>query len=216
MYRDSAGFIVFASALVLALSLGACGPKGCPENCGESGHPGHPGFFGGGPGGPGRRGEMAEKEKERMARMKKELGITEAQEKKLKELRDARSAKMSALGEKIWALRGAVIQELGKPDYNADKARKAQAEMKVLSDKLEDERFEGLLEARKILTYAQIRRIEKLRPSRGGGPAVPEVLIGMGEPAGPGPNGRPPSHEGMDGMAGGHGGKTSPPPPDAR
>ena len=210
MENNKTGFAVFAATLMLALGMAACGPKEPPEGLGGSGQPG---FFRHGTGGPGRYGgEMGENEKRRMAQMKKELGITDAQEKKLKELRDARSAKMIALGESIWNKREAVMKELNKPDYSVDKVRKIYAEMKILSDLLEDNRFEGLLEARKILTDKQIKKISEMGPPHGGPGAPPGALLGMGG-ALPGPG--PAPYGDMGGPGGSHGGKGSPLPPDA-
>ena len=72
------------------------------------------------------------------------------------------------------------MKELSKPDYIVDKARKAHTEMKALSDQLEDNRFEGLLEARKILTDKQIKMISEMRPPRRDGPGAPDSMLGIG------------------------------------
>jgi len=162
---------------MLALCMVACRAKQPPEVPGA----GDTGFFRHDAGFPGPHGgDMLERANTRMTRMKKELGITDAQEKELKKLRDARSAKMSALAENIWAKREAVMKELSKPDYIVDKARKAHTEMKALSDQLEDNRFEGLLEARKILTDKQIKMISEMRPPRRDGPGAPDSMLGIG------------------------------------
>jgi Spy/CpxP family protein refolding chaperone len=209
MKNNKAGFTVFAATFIFALGMAACGPKDAPESPGGAGHPG---FSGRDFGGPGRRGaEMGENEKRHMARMKKELGITDAQEKKLKELRDARSSSMASLSEQLWDRREAVMKELSRPDYSVDKARKAHTETKALSDRLEDNRFEGLLEARKILTDKQIQKISEMRPPRDGGPGAPDAMLVIGGGPSPGPG----SIGDMRGPGGGHNEKGAPSQPDA-
>jgi len=138
------------------------------------------------------RGSMRQGDGDRMDRFAKDLGLSDEQSKKMKSMRDARAEKMKKIDEAVREKRKAVMNELKKTGYSAEKARSLQAEAKKLEADLADSRFEGLLEVRAILTDKQFEKLIKTLPNDGPG--------GRGGP-------------GMKGRRGGEGGPRHAPPP---
>jgi Spy/CpxP family protein refolding chaperone len=144
------------------------------------------------PGSPPNEARM----EERMARMDKELGLTAEQRKKLKEHRQSHRGEAKKFFEEIRTKREALREELEKPDFDKDKVKALNEELKALQNRMADHRLEGILEVREILTPEQFKRFHEMAGERR------QKHMGQGEGKrehrGPSPedegDGSPPSH----------------------
>ncbi len=131
-----------------------------------------------GPKGENRRDLM----EGRFKRMGKEIGITAEQEKKLEAHRKTHREQSRQLFEQMRQKREALQAEIEKPDMNMSQVNALQAELKSVQEKLADQRLEGILEVRKILTPEQFKKFHEItrREGRRGG------ARGNGKGRGPG------------------------------
>ncbi|OGX35456.1 MAG: hypothetical protein A3C36_01715 [Omnitrophica WOR_2 bacterium RIFCSPHIGHO2_02_FULL_52_10] len=108
---------------------------------------------------PFNKEEMKEKWKAKKEALHKKLGITPEQAEKL----DAQKAKhregLKTLWEEIKAKREALAAELQKKEVNLDAVSKLHNELKALNAQKEDQRLEGILAAREVLTPEQFSQM---------------------------------------------------------
>ncbi|MFA5162360.1 MAG: hypothetical protein WC421_08950 [Elusimicrobiales bacterium] len=151
---------VFALAAVAAAGL-------CAVACAQEGPDGPPehgrGGFRGGEGMMRDEGRMLDK-------IAAKIGISDEKAAKMKSLREARSAKMKQLGETLKTRREAMLAELKKSGYSEDAVRKLQAEAQKTENELDNNRLEGLLEIRKLLSDDEFKKLMDMLPRPPDGP----------------------------------------------
>lgn len=121
-----------------------------------------------GPGfGPGARGEDGKMEG-RFEEMNKELGLTKEQAQKLRAHRQSQRQANQGLWKEMQSKREALRAELEKTNVDSGKVKALNEELKVLHDKMADQRLNGVLEVRKILTAEQFKKLRELGEKRRG------------------------------------------------
>ena len=101
-----------------------------------------------------------------ISKMYKKLGLTPEQDKKLKDHRDGHRSQMETLHKEIKVKRKLLGEELQKTDFDMSKVQQVHDELKSLKARMEDNRLEGILEVRKILTPEQFSKFMKLKEDR--------------------------------------------------
>lgn len=100
--------------------------------------------------------------KERMEAKKqemfKELNLTDEQRSKLEENRKKRKESSSVLWKSMKDLRDAMRQELEKDTLDMARINQIQSQMKEAQAQMMDNRLQGILEVRSILTSEQFRK----------------------------------------------------------
>ena len=104
-----------------------------------------------------------------ISKMYKKLGLTPEQDKKLKDHRDGHRSQMETLHKEIKVKRKLLGEELQKTDFDMSKVQQVHDELKSLKARMEDNRLEGILEVRKILTPEQFSKFMKLKEERSSG-----------------------------------------------
>ena len=112
--------------------------------------------------------EMKEKWGQKREEIHKKLGLTPEQESKLKANREEHHSEMEKLHEQIKAKKEELKQALDQPTVDEAKVRALHNEMKELKSQMEDGRFNGILEVRKILTPEQFEKFKKLKEEHKG------------------------------------------------
>jgi Spy/CpxP family protein refolding chaperone len=104
--------------------------------------------------------------------MRDKLGLSPDQEKQLQENRKTNQGKMKALREENQTKREALRTELEKPDLDIARINALKAELKDVHNRMDDQRLDGILAVRKILTPDQFKKFsEMIREGEGkGGP----------------------------------------------
>lgn len=121
-----------------------------------------------GPGfGPGPRGDESKMEG-RFEEMNKELGLTKEQAEKLRAHRQSQRQANQALWKEMQSKREALRAELEKNNVDSGKVKALNEELKALHDKMADQRLNGVLEVRKILTAEQFKKLRELGEKRRG------------------------------------------------
>ncbi len=108
-----------------------------------------------------RRERFNARMEERIQRMHSELGLSSEQQRKLKAHRESKMQRHRAYREKIRAQRQALRAELQKPDIDRQRVNALHNEIKHLMNQSADDRLEGILEVREILTPEQYRAFMK-------------------------------------------------------
>src|SRR4030066_2571372 len=90
-----------------------------------------------------------------ISKMYKKLSLTPGQDKQLKDHRDRHRSQMETLYKEIKVKREQLGEELQKTDFDIRKVQQVHDELKSLKASMEDNRLEGILEVRKILTPEQ-------------------------------------------------------------
>ena len=88
----------------------------------------------------------------------KELNLTDEQKKALEENKNQHRAEFKALFENMRAKRDLMREELQKDALNMDKVNQIEGELKQLQSQMSDQRLQGILEVRKILTPEQFKK----------------------------------------------------------
>jgi len=96
------------------------------------------------------------------AKMYEQLGLTEEQKQALKTHREGHRKGAKALIDQLKEKRKAFRQTLEDPNADAGAITAANNEMKALSNRLADDRLNGILEVRKILTPEQYKQFNEL------------------------------------------------------
>jgi Spy/CpxP family protein refolding chaperone len=109
-----------------------------------------------------------EKREERGKKMAKELGLSADQEKQLKDSRKAHREKGEELRKEMQGKREAMKAELEKPSLDMSRINSLQAEIKDLQGKMDDNRLDGILQVRKILTADQFKKFDEMIAKRFG------------------------------------------------
>lgn len=141
---------------------------------------------------PNRPDKMGRKDRmeSRFKQMDKELGLTADQENKLEEHRKSHREESRQLFEQMRQKREALEVEMEKPDLNMDKINAIHSDLKNVQSKMADQRLEGILEVRKILTPEQFKKFHEITRKnwkRGGKEQIRGK--GKGPGYGHGPNG---------------------------
>ena len=116
-------------------------------------------------GDPGN-GKMKERTESRMSEVSKELNLSAEQQKQLEAHRKQHREQNAALFSDIKKKRDEIKSELQKPELNMNKINQLQAELKGLMGKIEDDRLNGILEVRKVLTAEQFAKFTQLMEKR--------------------------------------------------
>ena len=118
----------------------------------------------------GKEGMHGKKDWEKhVAEMHKKLGLSDDQEKQLKEHREKGRAQMEALRDKMQAKQEEMRAELQKEKFDVDKVKAIHAELKALKAEAEDNRLDGILQVRQILTAEQFHKFMELKEEHGRG-----------------------------------------------
>ncbi len=115
-------------------------------------------------GGEGDSGKM--RWEKNISEMYKQLGLTPGQDKQLKDHRDRHRSQMDTLRKEIKVKREQLGEELQKTDFDIRKVHQVHGDLKSLKARMEDNRLEGILEVRKILTPEQFNKFMKLKEER--------------------------------------------------
>jgi len=100
------------------------------------------------------------------AKMFEELGITEEQKQALKTHKESHRSEMKALREQIKEKRKAFRQSLEDPNVDEGTITAVNNEIKILTNSLADNRLNGVLEVRKILTPEQFQKFNKMHKKK--------------------------------------------------
>ena len=92
----------------------------------------------------------------RMQKLYDELKLTDAQKKQLEENKSKRAEQTKGLFKQMHEKMMLVREELQKDNLDMDKIHQANDEVKKLQAQMADDRLEGILEVRKILTGRKI------------------------------------------------------------
>lgn len=118
-----------------------------------------------------RREKFKARMEDRIERMHKELGLTPEQQQKLKSHRASKMKMRQTIRQKMRSKRQALKKELQKPNYDRQKVNALHSEIKQLMNKSHDERLNGIIYVREILTPAQydafIKKKERFKQNRG-------------------------------------------------
>lgn len=101
--------------------------------------------------------EFIEKMDAKREQFYKELNLTVEQKKALEENKNKSRQAAKALKDNIRAKRNLMRAELEKEQLDMNKVNKIQSELKALQAQMLDQRLEGILEVRKILTPDQFK-----------------------------------------------------------
>jgi len=112
-----------------------------------------------------KKREMKEKFK---AKMKEALGISDEQQQKLEEHRKAHRKQGKQYYGSIKDLKKQLKAELEKLDFDIAKVRGIHGEMKSLKIQMADQRLEGILQVREILTAEQFKKFSELKEQHKG------------------------------------------------
>lgn len=102
--------------------------------------------------------ETMEKMDAKREQLYKELNLTAEQKNALKENKNKHREESKALFENMRAKKDLMREELSKDTVNMDKINQIQSEIKELQTKMSDQRLQGILEVRKILTPEQFKK----------------------------------------------------------
>lgn len=102
---------------------------------------------------------------EKVNQMYDKLDLSEEQRQALKEHKQGHREEMKSLKSEIQAKREALQAEMQKGDFSADKVKAINDELKTLQNKMSDQRLEGILEVREILTPEQFSKFNELKES---------------------------------------------------
>ena len=103
---------------------------------------------------------------QKISKIYQQLGLTPEQDKQLKDHRDRHRSQMETLHKEIEAKREQIGEELQKTDFDIRKVQQIHGDLKSLKARMEDNRLEGILEVRKILTQDQFSKFMKLKEDR--------------------------------------------------
>ena len=101
-----------------------------------------------------------------ISQMYKKLNLTPGQDKQLKDHRNRHRSQMETLYKEIKVKREQLGEELQKTEFDMSKVQQVHDELKSLKAGMEDNRLEGILEVRKILTPEQFSKFMKLKKGR--------------------------------------------------
>ena len=111
----------------------------------------------------GEEGQWSKKWEEKIAEIHKQLGITPQQQERLKAHREQFRSQTKALFQQIKGKKDEISQELQKSNFDINKVRQIHTELKSLQGQMEDNRLEGILEVRKILTPEQFTKFMQMK-----------------------------------------------------
>ena len=102
------------------------------------------------------------------AQMFEKLGLTEEQKQALKAHKEGHHNEMKALRGQIKEKRKVFRQALENPDMDDKAITAANNEIKALRNNLADNRLDGVLKVRKILTPEQFKKFNEMKKKRKG------------------------------------------------
>ena len=105
---------------------------------------------------------MKEKMEWRIQEIYGQLNLSDEQKKLLEENKAKHKASKEAFGNELKAAMQAVGEQLKQKDLDLNKINGLRSDLKRLRDQMADERFDAILEVRKILTQEQFTRFVDL------------------------------------------------------
>jgi len=142
--------------LAVALCVAADPVFAQPQNSGASGghwdQSGHDGKRGGGMRLDGGKGPDFEE-------MVEKLGLTEEQQAQLKEHRQQKMQQARGIREQLKAKKEEIRQELQKEPFDVARIKAVHEQIKALVAQREDDRLEGILKMREVLTAEQFQKV---------------------------------------------------------
>lgn len=108
-----------------------------------------------------RRARIKARMEDRFEGIQTELGLSVEQQQKLKKHRESKWLKQKAFREKMRAKRQALSAELQKPDFDRERINALHNDIKKLMSEQADERLEGIIYVREILTPEQYAEFMK-------------------------------------------------------
>jgi len=108
---------------------------------------------------------MQEKEK-RFQELAKELNLSEEQEAQLKECRQARMETVKTLHEELVQEMEKLRAELEKPVTDKRSIARISTRLKILKGEMFDQRIEGILELKEVLTPEQFQQLSEKRKAK--------------------------------------------------
>ena len=105
---------------------------------------------------------------DKVNKMYDKLDLNEEQKAKLKGHKEAHREEMKVLRDQIKAKREEIRKEMEKADFDVNKVRAINNELKSLENNMADQRLEGILEVRGILTPEQFSKFNELKEEHKG------------------------------------------------
>lgn len=106
----------------------------------------------------GKWGQWGEWREKKTQEIYNQLGLTDEQKKKLEENKLNNKDQRKSLYEKARDFKASLRQELMKPALDMNKINEIQAQIKANQAQITDDRFNSVLEVRKILTSEQFSK----------------------------------------------------------
>jgi len=113
-------------------------------------------------GGWGGKEHKREKMEQRIQKVYDQLSLSEEQKKLLAENKAKHKAATESLSKELKAAMEAMGEEMKKESLDLNKINVLRARFKALRDQMADERFNAILEVRKILTREQFVKFSEL------------------------------------------------------
>ena len=110
----------------------------------------------------GDKGAMKEKREQMVQQIYGQLNLSEEQKKMLEENKSKHQTAKESLSKNMETVMQAMGEELKKKDLDMGKVNALHANLKDLRDQMSDERFNAVLEVRKILTQEQFVKFTEL------------------------------------------------------
>ena len=111
-------------------------------------------------------GRFRKTKEERFEALAKELNLTEEQQAQLKQQRSEQEEIVKELRDKFRQEIKNLREELEKPDTDQERLEKIATKIKILGSDLLDQRIEGILAIKEILTPQQFEQLSEKRRAR--------------------------------------------------
>jgi len=112
-----------------------------------------------------KKRERKEKFKEKM---KEKLGISDEQQQKLQEHRQSHRGQAKQYFESMKELKKQLNAELEKAEFDEEKVRSLNEQLKSIKNEMADHRIEGILAVREILTAEQFKKFHEFKGDKNG------------------------------------------------
>lgn len=101
------------------------------------------------------------------AKIQEELGLTDEQVQQLDDYRNQQREQMKQDRQTMKQLKEEIKQETEKTEIDEAKIKSIHEQLKTLNNKMSDNRLDGILQLRKILTPEQFKKFNEARGKRG-------------------------------------------------
>ena len=118
--------------------------------------------------GDGDRGQMRAKMEEKIQQIYDQLGLSDEQKKLLEDNKAKHKASSEIFEKDMRSTMQAMGEELKKTELDMNQISVLRAKLKALRDQKADERFDAILEVRKILTKEQFAKFSDLMEQQRG------------------------------------------------